>query len=193
MFNNSKRPNSVRTVSRGTIPVLASSNGSATSRRKDDSSVREPSTVFEEENPNGDSTDAPIVGIIMESDLDLPVMNDAARTLSDFGVPYEIKILPPHQNCKEALSYALSAKERGIKIIIVGVAAANSQILVIRVPLLSEDWSEDDVINSIRMQSHVQVASVPRNNAKNAALCALKALGIADEDLLERIRKYVEE
>ncbi|KDO39812.1 hypothetical protein CISIN_1g0288832mg [Citrus sinensis] len=120
MFNNSKRPNSVRTVSRGTIPVLASSNGSATSRRKDDSSVREPSTVFEEENPNGDSTDAPIVGIIMESDLDLPVMNDAARTLSDFGVPYEIKILPPHQNCKEALSYALSAKERGIKIIIVG-------------------------------------------------------------------------
>ncbi|KAH9725496.1 hypothetical protein KPL70_007896 [Citrus sinensis] len=187
MFNNSKRPNSVRTVSRGTIPVLASSNGSATSRRKDDSSVREPSTVFEEENPNGDSTDAPIVGIIMESDLDLPVMNDAARTLSDFGVPYEIKILPPHQNCKEALSYALSAKERGIKIIIVGVAAANSQILVIRVPLLSEDWSEDDVINSIRMPSHVQVASVPRNNAKNAALYAVKVLGIADEDLLERL------
>ncbi|XP_052292683.1 uncharacterized protein LOC102621011 isoform X6 [Citrus sinensis] len=148
------------------------------------------------------AADAPIVGIIMESDLDLPVMNDAARTLSDFGVPYEIKILPPHQNCKEALSYALSAKERGIKIIIVGdgveahlsgVAAANSQILVIRVPLLSEDWSEDDVINSIRMPSHVQVASVPRNNAKNAALYAVKVLGIADEDLLERIRKYVEE
>ncbi|KAK9200055.1 hypothetical protein WN944_015250 [Citrus x changshan-huyou] len=195
MLNNSRRSNSVRTVSQGTIPVLASSNGSATSTRKDYSSVREPSTVFEEENPNGDSTDTPIVGIIMESDSDLPVMNDAARTLSDFGVPYEIKILSPHQNRKEALSYALSAKERGIKIIIVGdgVAAANSRVLVIRVPLLSEELSEDDVINSIRMQSHVQVASVPRNNAKNAALCALKALGIADEDLLERIRKYVEE
>ncbi|XP_052292682.1 uncharacterized protein LOC102621011 isoform X4 [Citrus sinensis] len=202
MLNNSRRSNSVRTVSQGTIPVLASSNGSATSTRKDYSSVREPSTVFEEENPNGDSTDTPIVGIIMESDSDLPVMNDAARTLSDFGVPYEIKILSPHQNRKGALSYALSAKERGIKIIIVGdgveahlsgVAAANSQILVIRVPLLSEDWSEDDVINSIRMPSHVQVASVPRNNAKNAALYAVKVLGIADEDLLERIRKYVEE
>ncbi|XP_024042869.1 phosphoribosylaminoimidazole carboxylase [Citrus clementina] len=120
MLNNSRRSNSVRTVSQGTIPVLASSNGSATSTRKDYSSVREPSTVFEEENPNGDSTDTPIVGIIMESDSDLPVMNDAARTLSDFGVPYEIKILSPHQNRKEALSYALSAKERGIKIIIVG-------------------------------------------------------------------------
>ncbi|KAH9781601.1 hypothetical protein KPL71_008535 [Citrus sinensis] len=190
MLNNSRRSNSVRTVSQGTIPVLASSNGSATSTRKDYSSVREPSTVFEEENANGDSTDTPIVGIIMESDSDLPVMNDAARTLSDFGVPYEIKILSPHQNRKEALSYALSAKERGIKIIIVGdgVAAANSRVLVIRVPLLSEELSEDDVINSIRMQSHVQVASVPRNNAKNAALCALKVLGIAHEDLLERCR-----
>ncbi|KAL9432384.1 hypothetical protein AB3S75_027420 [Citrus x aurantiifolia] len=193
MLNNSRRSNSVRTVSQGTIPVLASSNGSATSTRKDYSSVREPSTVFEEENPNGDSTDTPIVGIIMESDLDLPVMNDAARTLSDFGVPYEIKILSAHQNRKEALSYALSAKERGIKIIIVGVAAANSRVFVIRVPLLSEELSEDDVINSIPMESHVQVASVPKNNAKNAALCALKVLGIANKDLLERIRKYVEE
>ncbi|KAK9205150.1 hypothetical protein WN943_015417 [Citrus x changshan-huyou] len=158
MLNNSRRSNSVRTVSQGTIPVLASSNGSATSTRKDYSSVREPSTVFEEENPNGDSTDTPIVGIIMESDSDLPVMNDAARTLSDFGVPYEIKILSPHQNRKGALSYALSAKERGIKIIIVGVAAANSRVLVIRVPLLSEELSEDDVINSIRsaLNSHGQ-------------------------------------
>lgn len=205
ILNSSRHPNSVRNVrshKHGTIPVLASSNGSPTSTRKDDSTVPEPSTVFKEENANGDATDSPMVGIIMESDSDLLVMIDAARTLSDFGVPYEIEILSPHQNRKEALSYALSAKERGIKIIIVGdgveahlsgVAAANSQVLVIRVPLLSEELSEDDVINSIQMRSHVQVASVPRNNAKNAALCAVKVLGIADEDLLERIRKYMEE
>ncbi|KAH9725487.1 hypothetical protein KPL70_007894 [Citrus sinensis] len=197
MLNNSRRSNSVRTVSQGTIPVLASSNGSATSTRKDYSSVREPSTVFEEENPNGDSTDTPIVGIIMESDSDLPVMNDAARTLSDFGVPYEIKILSPHQNRKGALSYALSAKERGIKIIIVGdgveahlsvhffildVAAANSRVLVIRVPVLSEEL--------ISLPSRYTYE--PLSDCDCASKCAGCLLSDSTQ-LHQRIRKYAEE
>ncbi|KAK7825887.1 phosphoribosylaminoimidazole carboxylase [Quercus suber] len=123
----------------------------------------------EEEGSDSQSAVTPRVGIIMGSDSDLPVMKDAARILNMFFVPCEVKIVSAHWT-PEMFSYASSALERGIQIIIAGAGGAA------HLP-----------------GKGVPVATVAINNATNAGLLAVRMMGICDADLLARMSQYQED
>ncbi|MDD5361301.1 MAG: 5-(carboxyamino)imidazole ribonucleotide mutase [Ignavibacteria bacterium] len=145
----------------------------------------------------------PIVGIIMGSDSDLPVMNQAADILTKFGVSYEIKITSAHRTPDLMASYGRNAYKRGIKVIIAGaggsahlpgMCAAYSPIPVIGVPVESKALKGlDSLLSIVQMPYGVPVATVAINNAKNAALLAVKILGASDKKLLGKMLKFMEE
>ncbi len=144
----------------------------------------------------------PKVGIIMGSDSDLPVMKQAADILDDFGVPYEIKITSAHRTPALMASYSGSAYKRGIKVIIAGaggsahlpgMSAAYSPIPVIGVPVESKALKGlDSLLSIVQMPYGVPVATVAINNAKNAALLAVKILATSDRKLLNKMIKFKE-
>lgn len=138
-----------------------------------------------------------IVGIIMGSDSDLPVMKQAAEILTDFDVPYEMLITSAHRTPDLMASYSTSAHKRGIKVIIAGaggaahlpgMSAAYSPIPVIGVPIETKSLKGLDSLLSIaQMPYGVPVATVAINNAKNAALLAVQILGTSDKKILNKI------
>lgn len=142
----------------------------------------------------------PIVGIIMGSDSDLPVMQAAADMLDELSVTYEITIVSAHRTPKRLYDYAESAAERGLKVIIggaggaahlPGMAAAITPLPVIGVPVKSSALSgEDSLLSIVQMPPGVPVATVAINGAKNAALLAAQMLAIADPALAERVSAY---
>ena len=142
----------------------------------------------------------PKVGIIMGSDSDLPVMNQAAEILKNFGVPYEIKITSAHRTPGIMASYSRNAYKRGIKVIIAGaggsahlpgMSAAYSPIPVIGVPVESKALKGlDSLLSIVQMPYGVPVATVAINNAKNAALLAVKILATSDSKLLAKVIKF---
>jgi 5-(carboxyamino)imidazole ribonucleotide mutase len=142
----------------------------------------------------------PRVGIIMGSDSDLPVMQEAAATLREFGVPYEMTIVSAHRTPARLFDYAQTARQRGIRVIIAGAGgaahlpgmiAAISPLPVIGVPVKSSALSgEDSLLSIVQMPSGVPVATVAINGAKNAGILATQILGVADPALLDRIGRY---
>ena len=142
----------------------------------------------------------PSVGIIMGSDSDMPVMKQAAEILVDFGVTYEIKIASAHRTPDFMASYSKNAYKRGIKVIIAGaggsahlpgMSAAYSPIPVIGVPVESKALRGlDSLLSIVQMPFGVPVATVAINNAKNAALLAIKILATSDKKLLDKIIKF---
>ena len=144
----------------------------------------------------------PKVGIIMGSDSDLPVMKQAADILDDFGIPYEIKITSAHRTPALMASYSSGAYKRGIKVIIAGaggsahlpgMSAAYSPIPVIGVPVESKALKGlDSLLSIVQMPYGVPVATVAINNAKNAALLAVKILATSDRKLLNKMIKFKE-
>ena len=142
----------------------------------------------------------PRVGIIMGSDSDLPVMQDAAAILGDFGVPHEMTIVSAHRTPARLFDYAQTARERGIRVIIAGaggaahlpgMAAAISPLPVIGVPVKSSALSgEDSLLSIVQMPAGVPVATVAINGAKNAGILAAQILGVADAALLDRVADY---
>lgn len=142
----------------------------------------------------------PRVGIIMGSDSDLPVMQDAADMLREFRVPYEMTIVSAHRTPNRLYEYARTARERGIRVIIAGaggaahlpgMAAAITELPVIGVPVRSSSLSgEDSLLSIVQMPSGVPVATVAINGAKNAGILATQILGVADPALLDRVVKY---
>jgi 5-(carboxyamino)imidazole ribonucleotide mutase len=142
----------------------------------------------------------PLVGIIMGSDSDLPVMQDAAAILDDFGVPYEMTIVSAHRTPRRLFDYAESARDRGIRVIIAGaggaahlpgMAAAITALPVIGVPVKTSALSgEDSLLSIVQMPAGVPVATVAINGAKNAGILAAQILGVADAALLDRIAEY---
>ncbi len=145
----------------------------------------------------------PKVGIIMGSDSDLPVMKQAAEVLDSFGVPYEIKITSAHRTPALMASYSRAAYKRGIKVIIAGaggsahlpgMSAAYSPIPVIGVPVESKALKGlDSLLSIVQMPYGVPVATVAINNAKNAALLAVKILAVSDRKLLSRMLKFMDD
>lgn len=145
----------------------------------------------------------PIVGIVLGSDSDLPVMEETARILRDFGVPYEMTIASAHRSPELAADYARSAEERGLAVIISGagmaahlpgVLAAYTCLPVIGVPLRGGALNGLDALYSIvQMPPGVPVAAVAVDGARNAALLAIQMLSIQDMELREQFREYKRE
>lgn len=145
----------------------------------------------------------PLVGIIMGSDSDLPVMNEAALILQKFGIEYELKIVSAHRTPKYMADYADSAHCRGIKLIIAGaggaahlpgMTASFSPLPVIGVPIKSKSLEGmDSLLSIVQMPGGVPVATVGINQAKNAGLLAVQILATSDENLLLKMIDYKKE
>ena len=142
----------------------------------------------------------PIVGIIMGSDSDLPVMKEAADILKQFGVPYEMTIVSAHRTPDRLYSYAKEAKERGIKVIIAGaggaahlpgMVASMTALPVVGVPVKTSTLNGVDSLYSVvQMPPGVPVATVAINGAKNAGILAAQILGVSDEKVYNQVDKY---
>ena len=140
------------------------------------------------------------VAIIMGSDSDLPIMKDSAKFLDNMGISYEMKILSVHRCPDEAIDYAKSLKDRGVKAIIAGaggaahlpgIFAAVNTCPVIGVPIYSKALNGIDSLYSIvQMPSGIPVATVAINGAKNAAILAAQIIGITDENIKNKISDF---
>ncbi|WP_343248345.1 5-(carboxyamino)imidazole ribonucleotide mutase [Diplocloster hominis] len=142
----------------------------------------------------------PVVGIIMGSDSDLPVMAKAAEMLDQLQVPYECTIVSAHRTPGRLCEYAKQAEERGIRVIIAGaggaahlpgMTAAMTVLPVIGVPVQTKTLSGVDSLYSIvQMPPGIPVATVAVNGALNAALLAAKILAVTDAELNARLKEY---
>ena len=140
------------------------------------------------------------VGIIMGSDSDLPVMQDAADMLDSMGVAYEMTIVSAHRTPGRLYDYAQTAVERGLKVIIAGaggaahlpgMVAAISPLPVIGVPVKSSTMSgQDSLLSIVQMPGGVPVATVAINGAKNAGILAAQILGTSNEEVLQKVVDY---
>uniref|UniRef100_A0A7V3YLB0 N5-carboxyaminoimidazole ribonucleotide mutase n=1 Tax=Candidatus Caldatribacterium californiense TaxID=1454726 RepID=A0A7V3YLB0_9BACT len=145
---------------------------------------------------------APKVGIIMGSDSDLPVMEEAARILEEFGVSYEITIVSAHRTPERMFRYAQEAENRGIEVIIAGaggaahlpgMVASITPLPVIGVPVKSSALQGlDSLLSIVQMPPGVPVATVAINGARNAGILAAEILGIKYPEVRERVRAYKE-
>ena len=144
-----------------------------------------------------------IVGVVMGSDSDWPVMKEAANILDKFGVALEKQVVSAHRTPDLMAEYGRTAKERGLKIIIAGAGgaahlpgmlASHTTLPVIGVPVKTTALSGVDSLYSIvQMPNGVPVATVAIDKAMNAGLLAVRMLGMYDEDLAEKLRKHQKE
>ena len=146
-----------------------------------------------------------LVGIIMGSDTDLPVMKEAAATLDKFGVPFEIDVTSAHRSPARTAEYARTAKERGLKAIIVGaggaahlagVVAVETTLPVIGVPMPTTSLQGmDSLLSTVQMPAGIPVATVAigRSGATNAAILAVQIMGTSDAALAEKLAAYKKE
>ena len=144
----------------------------------------------------------PVVGIVMGSDSDWPLVKKACDALDGFGVPYETRVISAHRTPDVALEYSRSAEGRGLKVIIAaaggaahlgGVLAAGTVLPVIGIPVAGGALNGLDALYAtVQMPSGVPVATVACGSAGpvNAALLAVQILGTADESLRERFRAH---
>lgn len=149
-----------------------------------------------------DSQD-PIVGIVMGSDSDWPVMEAAAEALEEFGIPYEADIVSAHRMPEDMINYGKTAHERGVRVIIAGAGgaahlpgmlAAVTPLPVVGVPVkLKTLEGLDSLLSIVQMPAGVPVATVSVNGARNAGLLALRILGAGDDDYAEQIRSDLQE
>lgn len=131
--------------------------------------------------------ETPLVGVIMGSKSDLPVMEACTQQLEEFGVPYELVIASAHRNPAKVHEWASTAADRGIKVIIAaagkaahlgGVVAAYTPLPVVGVPMKTSDLGGmDSLLSMVQMPSGVPVACVAINGAKNAAIYATQIIG----------------
>ncbi|SCW02320.1 LAFE_0F03840g1_1 [Lachancea fermentati] len=143
----------------------------------------------------------PLVGIIMGSDSDLPVMSAACKILDDFEVPYEVTIVSAHRTPHRMSKYAIEASKRGLKAIIAGaggaahlpgMVAAMTPLPVIGVPVKGSCLDGVDSLHSIvQMPRGVPVATVAINNSTNAALLAIRLLGAYDSVYHQKMQEFL--
>ena len=144
----------------------------------------------------------PLVGIIMGSGSDIPVMEEAVRVLEQFGVPHEIRILSAHRTPDESAAYAKELSGRGIKVLIAGAgwaahlagaAAAQTTIPVIGVPIDSSPLNGmDALLSTVQMPPGIPVATmaIGKGGAYNAAVFAVQILSLLDPDLAGRYAAF---
>ena len=149
------------------------------------------------------STVQPIVGIIMGSDSDLTIMQDAANILKQFNIPFELTVVSAHRTPIRMVEYATTAKSRGLQVIIAGAGgaahlpgmiAAITTLPVIGVPIKSSNSIDgwDSVLSILQMPSGVPVATVALNCAKNAGILAAQIVGTTNDTVSATIASYKE-
>lgn len=146
-----------------------------------------------------------IVGIIMGSDSDLPVMEETTKILQKFDIGYEVNIISAHRTPQKAHDYAKTAQERGLEVIIAGagkaahlagVMASLTPIPVIGVPMqTSLAGGLDSLLSTVQMPSGVPVATVAtgKTGAKNAGILAAEILGLKFPEIREKVIDYKKE
>ncbi|MDA9563662.1 5-(carboxyamino)imidazole ribonucleotide mutase [Flavobacteriales bacterium] len=146
----------------------------------------------------------PKVSIVMGSDSDLPIMQQAADFLTEMGIVFELDVVSAHRTPEKMLSFAKDAHSRGIKVIIAGAGgaahlpgmiAAISPLPVIGVPVKSSNSIDgwDSILSILQMPNSVPVATVALNGAKNAGILAFQILASADDELLTKMLNYKED
>ncbi len=141
-----------------------------------------------------------MVGIVMGSDSDMPVMAKAADILEELGIPYEMNIISAHREPDVFFEYATRAEEKGIKVIIAGagmaahlpgMCAAIFPMPVIGIPMHTTSLGGRDSLYSIvQMPSGIPVATVAINGGANAGLLAARILATSDPVLLDKLKAY---
>jgi 5-(carboxyamino)imidazole ribonucleotide mutase len=145
-----------------------------------------------------------MVGIIMGSKSDWPIMQEAAEVLKMLGVAYEAEVVSAHRTPERMFEYAQKAHSRGIKVIIAGaggaahlpgMTASITSLPVIGVPIKSSNSIDgwDSVLSILQMPAGVPVATVALNGGRNAGILAAQIIGTHDEALLKRIVAFKEE
>jgi 5-(carboxyamino)imidazole ribonucleotide mutase len=142
----------------------------------------------------------PIVGIVMGSDSDWPMMEPAAQALHEFDVPYEAHVVSAHRTPRRMLDYAESAAGRGLRVVIAGAGgaahlpgmiAAATPLPVIGVPRpLDRLDGLDSLLSIVQMPAGVPVATVSIGGGRNAGLLAVRILAVGDERLLGAVSRF---
>jgi len=144
----------------------------------------------------------PIVGIVMGSDSDWPIMKACAETLKQFGVPHEAKVLSAHRTPDAALDYAEGAADRGMKVLIgaaggaahlAGVLAAKTELPVLAVPMPSKHLQGlDSLLAMVQMPAGIPVATfaIGEAGAINAALFAVSMLALSDRKMAKKLSDF---
>ncbi len=145
-----------------------------------------------------------LVSIVMGSDSDLPIMQEAANILNNLDVPFEIDVVSAHRTPDKLYEFSKNAHKRGIKVIIAGaggaahlpgMVASMSPLPVIGVPIKSSNSIDgwDSVLSILQMPGGVPVATVALNGAKNAGILAAQIVAANDINILQKIIDYKKE
>jgi 5-(carboxyamino)imidazole ribonucleotide mutase len=148
----------------------------------------------------GVQTDVPVVGVVMGSDSDWPVMGAAAEVLDEFGVPYEADVVSAHRMPREMIAYGEQAASRGLKVIIAGAGGAAHlpgmlasvtplPVIGVPVPLKYLDGM-DSLLSIVQMPAGIPVATVAVGGARNAGLLAVRILAAADDELRAQMIEF---
>lgn len=143
----------------------------------------------------------PFVGIIMGSDSDLTIMQEAAAVLREFDIDFELTVVSAHRTPLRMFEYAQQAKERGLHVIIAGaggaahlpgMVASLTSLPVIGVPIKSSNSIDgwDSVLSILQMPNGIPVATVALNGAKNAGLLAASIIGAFDDTISQKLILY---
>jgi 5-(carboxyamino)imidazole ribonucleotide mutase len=143
---------------------------------------------------------SPLVGVIMGSDSDLAVMQDAIDVLTEFAVPFEVRVVSAHRTPDVLVEYARTAAERGLRVIVAGaggaahlpgMTASMSPLPVIGVPVpLAQLDGLDSLLSIVQMPAGIPVATVAIGNARNAGLLAVRILAASDPALRAAMEQY---
>lgn len=145
----------------------------------------------------------PLVGVVMGSDSDWPIMKAATEVLAEFGIPFEADVVSAHRMPVEMIAYGKDAADRGLRVIIAGAGgaahlpgmlAAVTPLPVIGVPVALKHLDGlDSLLSIVQMPAGVPVAAVAVDNARNAGLLAARILGASDAQLRKRMEVFQDE
>jgi 5-(carboxyamino)imidazole ribonucleotide mutase len=145
-------------------------------------------------------TAPPLVGVVMGSDSDWPVMSAAARALAEFDIPHEVDVVSAHRMPRDMLAYGEGAAGRGLRVLVAGAGGAAHlpgmlasvtplPVIGVPVPLAVLDGL-DSLLSIVQMPAGVPVATVAVGGARNAGLLAVRVLAAADPDLRARVERF---
>ncbi len=142
----------------------------------------------------------PLVGIIMGSDSDLPVMSAAAQMCDEFGIDYEVTVVSAHRTPDRLVKYAKTAEKKGIRVIIAGaggaahlpgMVASMTELPVIGVPVRGSNLEGmDSLLSIVQMPGGVPVATVAINGGKNAGILAAQMIGVKSKEIRNKVKEY---